>query len=307
MDFHLWDFPGQVDIFDDPNLPFDIDAIFGEAGALIWVIDGQDDYSQAVAKLNIAILHIHRTYPHIKVEVFIHKVDGLSEQYKADIQRDISIRIQDELADHGIENASIGFHQTSIYNHTIFEAFSKVTQKLIPRLGQLETLLTTLCRTCRLEKAYLFDVNTKIYIATDNNTDKDMASYEICSDLVDVIMDMTEVYGSWPRSIESRRRLEGPPWNQPLEEQVANEWAESAMMLADGKRPIILREVNKYLSLVAIMKADSYDTMPQVNMNLDVLVRGLDAFFEITRPKTDESGDESTVVGRPASVRMDAP
>ncbi|KAK3943006.1 GTP-binding protein gtr2 [Diplogelasinospora grovesii] len=284
MDIQVWDFPGQIDIFDNPNFTFDMDAIFGEIGALIWVIDAQDDYLEAVARLNSTILHLQRGYPHINIEVFIHKVDGLSDDYKLDIQRDVTIRIQDELSDQGVENAPVNFHLTSIYNHSIFEAFSKVIQKLIPRLGQLEAMLTNLCRTCRFEKAYLFDVNTKIYIATDS-TPEDMASYEICSDYVDVIIDFTEVYGSWPRSPQWRARLEQPPWNQSLEDQVACEWAESGLVLSDAQRPIMLREVDRFLALVAIMKEGSYDKMPQINMNVDVVVKGLTEFFDITKPK----------------------
>lgn len=284
MDIQIWDFPGQIELFENPNITFDIDAIFGELGALIWVIDAQDDYLESVARLNNTILHIQRSYPHINVEVFIHKVDGLSDDYKLDIQRDVTIRIQDELADQGIDNAPVNFHLTSIYNHSIFEAFSKVIQKLIPRLGQLEAMLTNLCRTCRFEKAYLFDVNTKIYIATDN-TPEDMASYEICSDYVDVVIDFTEVYGSWPRTPQWRDRLEQEPWNQTLEDQCACELPESGMVLFDAQRPIMLREVDRFLALVAIMKEGSYDKMPQINMNVDVVVKGLTEFFDITKPK----------------------
>ncbi len=60
-----------------------MDAIFGEIGALIWVIDAQDDYLEAVARLNTTILHLQRGYPHINIEVFIHKVDGLERRLQA--------------------------------------------------------------------------------------------------------------------------------------------------------------------------------------------------------------------------------
>ncbi|KAL6695500.1 Gtr1/RagA G protein conserved region domain-containing protein [Trichoderma pleuroticola] len=282
MDFQVWDFPGQIDVFDNPS--FDMEAIFGEIGALIWVIDAQDDYLEAVARLNITILSLQRTYPNINIEVFIHKVDGLSDDYKLDIQRDITIRIQDELSDHGFENAPVTFHLTSIYNHSIFEAFSKVIQKLIPRLGTLESMLTNLCRTCRFEKAYLFDVLSKIYIATDTAT-ADMASYEICSDYIDVIIDITEIYGTWQRSDEGRKRLEGEPFNAKLEDQVGCSTAESCLVLHDSHKPIMLREVDRYLALVAIMTDDSYDRMPLVNMNVEAVVEGLTEFFDITKPK----------------------
>lgn len=283
MDFQVWDFPGQIDIFDNPN--YDMDAIFGEIGALIWVIDAQDDYIEAVARLNATILELQRSYSNINIEVFIHKVDGLSDDYKLDIQRDITIRIQDELSDYGFENAPVTFHLTSIYNQSIFEAFSKVIQKLIPRLGTLEAMLSSLCRTCRFEKAYLFDVLSKIYIATDS-APVDMASYEVCSDYIDVIIDISEVYGSWSRQIHQRKALEGEPWNMALEKQVATSWAESSVVITDSNKPIMLREVDTYLALVAIMKENTHGKMPLINMNVDVIVKGLVDFFEITKTKT---------------------
>lgn len=38
IDFQVWDFPGQIDFFDTT---FALDAIFGEMGALIFVVDAQ--------------------------------------------------------------------------------------------------------------------------------------------------------------------------------------------------------------------------------------------------------------------------
>lgn len=39
IDFQVWDFPGQIDYFDTAT--YDSDVIFGEYGALIFVIDAQ--------------------------------------------------------------------------------------------------------------------------------------------------------------------------------------------------------------------------------------------------------------------------
>ena len=44
--------------------------------------------------------------------------------------------------------AKINFHLTSIYDHSIFEAFSKVVQQLIPQLPTLENLLDILVSRC---------------------------------------------------------------------------------------------------------------------------------------------------------------
>lgn len=55
--------------------------------------------------------------------------------------RKIFQTVQDDLADQGMEKIRINYHMTSIYDHSIFEAFSKVIQKLIKQLLALETLL----------------------------------------------------------------------------------------------------------------------------------------------------------------------
>jgi len=45
-----------------------------------------------------------------------------------------------------------------------------------------------------VEKAFLFDVVSKIYIATDGSA-VDMQSYELCCEMIDVMIDMTCIYG----------------------------------------------------------------------------------------------------------------
>eukprot|EP00967_Tisochrysis_lutea_P153894 scaffold304637_cov32-Tisochrysis_lutea.AAC.1 len=78
----------------------------------------------------------------------------------------------------------VNFHPTSIYDHSVFEAFSKVVQQLIPQLPTLENLLDILVTSSRIEKAFLFDVVSKIYLATDSSL-VDMQSYELCADMID--------------------------------------------------------------------------------------------------------------------------
>ena len=89
--------------------------------------------------------------------------------------RDIPQRPNDDLADAGLEKLHLSFYFTSIYDHSIFPAFSKVLQKLIPQLLTLEYLLNIFISNSGIEKAFLFDVVSKIYIAT-NSSPVDMQS-----------------------------------------------------------------------------------------------------------------------------------
>ncbi|KAJ9638257.1 GTP-binding protein gtr2 [Coniosporium tulheliwenetii] len=246
MDFQVWDFPGHLDYFDPA---FDVDNIFDEIGALIWVIDAQDEYLDAINRLNTTILNLQHSYPNILVEVFVHKVDGLSDDYKSDTFRDIIQRVQDELSDAGYENPPVSYYQTSIYDHSIFEAFSKVIQKLIPQLPTLESLLNSLCANCRIEKAYVFDVLSKIYIATDTSP-TDIGSYEICSDYIDVVVDVSEIYG-WDRPSENGNA------DESIEETGNNDAESLITMERKGNNYLYLREINKYLALICLMGDDS--------------------------------------------------
>lgn len=52
----------------------------------------------------------------------------------------------------------------------------------------------TLFQACHVEKSFLFDVSSKIYIATDNSP-VDMPTYELCCDMIDVTTDLSGIYG----------------------------------------------------------------------------------------------------------------
>ena len=221
--------PGQIDYL-DPE--FDADRIFGGVGAMIWVLDAVDNYMEPVGRLTETILHLQQSYPDIKYTVFIHKIDSLTEDFRDDTVRDITQRITDDLFDAGLENPPISYYGTSIYDHTIFEAFSRVMQGLVPQLPTFEALLNTISANCRFEKVYLFDVFSKVYIASDT-TPFSSKAYELCSDYIDIIVDLSEVYG-WIRDKDGGER----------ETDMADQSAESFVCNIKGFH-LYLREINR--------------------------------------------------------------
>ena len=108
-------------------------------------------------------------------------------------RQEVQLRIKEILKDFTLENI-IGFYSTSIYDHSLFEAFSKIFQKIMPQNGVLSKLLDNLSTSCRFDKAYLFDVFNKIYIAIDSSPMEEQL-YEICTDMIDVVLDMSGIYG----------------------------------------------------------------------------------------------------------------
>lgn len=240
VQFQIWDFPGQIDFF-DPT--FDSDMIFGDCGALVFVIDAQDDYLEALTKLNQTVVKAYKVNPRIRFEVFIHKVDGVSDDFKMESQRDIHQRATDDLQDAGLD-IHLSFHLTSIYDHSIFEAFSKVVQKLIPQLPTLENLLNILITNSGIEKAFLFDVVSKIYIATDS-APVDMQTYELCCDMIDVVIDLSDIYGLTSEAKASQ-------------EQTAFDSQSSSLIKLNNNTILYLKEVNKFLALVCILREENF-------------------------------------------------
>lgn len=191
VSFSIWNYSGQLDFFDNH---VDDELFNGFIGALVFVIDAQEDYSEALTKLYHTVARVHKINPTILFEVFIHKVDCVSEENRLEIQRDIYQRLTDDLQDGGYDSIKFNYHLTSIYDHSIFEAFSKVVQKLIPQLHELEQTLNMFISNSRIEKAFLFDVLSKIYIATDGSP-VDVQTYELCCDMIDVVIDISGIYG----------------------------------------------------------------------------------------------------------------
>lgn len=263
--FNVHDFPGQMDALDQM---MDVKQTFTKCGALIFVIDCQDDYMEALRKLSRTIHVAYSFNTLIKFEIFIHKTDGLSEDQKIECQRDIHQRVTEDLSD--LPQINISFYLSTIYDHSIFEAFSKVVQKLIPRLPLLENLLNVLISNCDIEKAFLFDVISKIYLATDS-APVDMQTYELCCDMIRMVLNFSLIYGT--DSI-------GP---------TLDENSQSTITLSNNN-VLWLRQVNSYAVLVCLMNEDVImNRRGLIEHNFQQFKRGLDEILKIEEQERRET------------------
>ncbi|MCJ1395477.1 hypothetical protein MMC18_008363 [Xylographa bjoerkii] len=277
--FQIWDLPGQID-FLETN--FDTESIFGAAGAMVWILDAQDDYIESVGRLTETILQLQQMYPDIKYTVFIHKVDSLGSDFREDIVRDIIQRIMDDLNDAGLENPPVSFYPTSVYDDSIYEALSKVLQLLNPQLATFEALLNTLAGSCKMQKLYLFDVLSKLYIASDTSP-VDMAGYTLCSDYIDTIVDLSEIYG-WDRGkLRSGQENENGSADESKALQKADE--SDAESFINGIRGycLYLKEMNKYLALIGFSKEPRFSLeKPLIDYNVQIFQDALAAVLVLT-------------------------
>ncbi|KRZ70707.1 Ras-related GTP-binding protein C, partial [Trichinella papuae] len=257
IQFQIWEYPGQMDAF-DPEL--DPHGMFSVCGAIIFVIDAQDDYSRAIQKLVDTVTKASRINLNINFEVFVHKVDGLADDQKVEAQREIFQRVNDDLLDTQFSNIQLNFYLTSIYDHSIFESFSRVVQKLIPELPVLENLLNIFISNSAIEKAFLFDLSSKIYIATDSSP-VDMQSYELCCDMIDMITDVTVIYGN-SEKFDTRKESNS-----------------SSVIQLSNHTVLYQRQVNSYLAVVCILRRESFTHRGVINFNFTCLKNAIAQVF----------------------------
>jgi len=258
IQFQVWDFPGQLEAY-DPS--FNAEFIFGKCGALIFVIDATDPPDDALKKLHLTMKKAYSVNPSITFEVFIHKVDSLNDDTKMERHRNIREQCLEDIAESKLDGVHPSFYLTSIYDHSIFEAFSKVVQKLIPQLPNLENLLNILYSRNRLEKAFLIDVVSKIYVATDSSP-VDMQTYELCSDMIDVVVDVSCIYGMKDDA-----------------ERLAYDSESKAIIKLNNGLVLYLREVNKYLALVCLLRKDNFDKHGLLDYNFQCFKQAIIDIF----------------------------
>jgi len=278
IQFQIWDFPGQID-FTDPM--YDVEQIFGAFGALIFVIDAQDEYMEALKMLNKTLSNAYKVNPEMKFEVFIHKVDGISDDNKIELQRDIHQRVTDDLAECNLEELRLSYYLTSIYDHSIFEAFSKVVQKLIPQLPTLENLLNIFISNSGIEKAFLFDVVSKIYIATDS-APVEMQLYELCCDMIDVVLDVSCIYGC----------------GENVDEENSGFDAESSSTIRLNNETVLyLREVNEHLAVVCILREDNFERQGLIDYNFLCFRTAIQKVFDVCtrQPAYSDTASQSNL------------
>ncbi|KAJ1672638.1 GTP-binding protein gtr2 [Spiromyces aspiralis] len=97
----------------------------------------------------------------------------------------------------GAENFdyTLSFYTTSIYDRSMYEAITQVIGDLVPNKPYIENVLSTFCNTSMMEKAFLFDRDTRICLAGDVlSIDND--AFRFCSDTLLMLEDMFRIMWS---------------------------------------------------------------------------------------------------------------
>ncbi|KAL5526553.1 GTR2 [Sanghuangporus sanghuang] len=229
----IWDCPGNVTV---ESLGVSL-SIFT---TIIFVIDIQDSYHNPIARLIKFSITAFKENPRVNLEIFVHKAEALQEEYRNESFRHIQTRLLEELADRSPLSVNVPssssptvsspseasfdpiqiphmFHLTSIYDHSLHEAFSRAFTRILSpgSLPYLEELLNAFISTSSSNKAFLFDTKAKFFVATDSSP-VDSVTLGLCCDYVHMLNQFGDLYKSAFASptLHPRRRVLTSPASQ---------------------------------------------------------------------------------------------
>jgi len=234
----------------------------GKVDAVVYVVDAQEDVRKGL------IHDICETFHKAKqlnedcvLEVFVNKVDGdpfASEEVRVDLQQMFQTQISQEM-----DKDDVSIHLTSVYNPSIYEAWSLVMQKLIPNQAVIVELLDALVESCKMEKAFLFDSQTRLYLATDHNP-VDHQTLSLCADSIDLAQGFQSVYGSG----EDKDTFE-------------TDRGTSARIKLSNSMVLYFRQVGKCLALVCVSRRESWVDPWLVERNVNLFKSALDEVRQV--------------------------
>ena len=192
LEFKLYDFPARYDMNEPPP---NEQMILKNAEALIFVLNPQADTSKALDDFQNVYHYLRkRNRGRCSIFLFTNKADIELSQQEA--RNEYQLKTKKRINDDGIDVKEIDFHFTSIFDYSVFEGFSRVMQKMVACAPQLNKGLAHFACTSKIEKVYLFDLITKLYIATNDEKVVEPVKYEVCSELLDIFIDISFLYGN---------------------------------------------------------------------------------------------------------------
>jgi len=248
------------------------DKYLSKAQSLIFVIDTQTPLNPQYDYLKNVIPTLFKYKSSISLCVFLHKIDnsnsGQTDYYK---QRDeIASTVEQICKEANLSDLKVSYFATSIYNSSLFEAFSKIFQN-IPQNRNLSALIDHLANTCGFEKAFLFDVFNKIYLASDSSPNG-AQSYEICSDFIDLILDVSGIYSDQKENDASDLCFDD---NSICSIKINSE------INSDSKNILFLKFIHRNLALIAIVNEENYERSNLLEHNINLFKQAVKNILKI--------------------------
>ncbi|GJJ72121.1 hypothetical protein BGZ72_006018 [Mortierella alpina] len=177
---NLWDCGGQ-EAFMENYFASQRDHIFKNVEVLIYVFDVESrDVEKDMHYYQSCLEAIMTNSKDAKIFCLIHKMDLVQEDQRDKIYNE---RVQ-ELQTRSLPLQVIPF-RTSIWDETLYKAWSSIVYSLIPNVQLLESHLDNFCKICEADEIVLFERMTFLVIAHSTRVDNgDVHRFEKISNII---------------------------------------------------------------------------------------------------------------------------
>ncbi|CAB9527180.1 Ras-related GTP-binding protein A [Seminavis robusta] len=160
---NLWDCGGQ-DAFYESYFERDRETIFRSVELLIYVFDIESESPEKDFDHFCGVLEaIEENSPDARIFVLVHKMDLVAEEDRQAIFEDRKRLIAESCVSCGVENFKC--YPSSIWDESLYKAWSEIVTNLIPNIRLLETHLNNFCRMCDADEVVLFERATFLVIS----------------------------------------------------------------------------------------------------------------------------------------------
>jgi len=181
---NLWDCGGQ-DVFMENYFESQREHIFRNVEVLIYVLGSAGDKRETENQKDMtyfksAIESIRQLSPRARIFVLVHKLDLVHENNRLAVFNEYEHQIK-----HYAGSMNVRCFPTSIWDETLFKAWSAMVYSLMPNVEELEKQLSHFCDVCGADEVVLFERATFLVISsTTRKTMKDTHRFEKISNIV---------------------------------------------------------------------------------------------------------------------------
>mmetsp|Transcript_42686 Transcript_42686/g.96148 ORF Transcript_42686/g.96148 Transcript_42686/m.96148 type:complete len:328 (-) Transcript_42686:63-1046(-) len=193
---NLWDCGGQ-DVFMVNYFESQKDHIFSNVEVLIYVLGSagdpatnakkaQENQAKDMSYFMSAVESIRHFSPSAKIFCLVHKLDLVHESQRDAVFREYETQLKSCAGGTGgSATVSIECFPTSIWDETLFKAWSSIVNCLVPNGDILDKQLRHFCQVCEADEVVLFEKATFLVIASSTRKDmRDVHRFEKVSNIV---------------------------------------------------------------------------------------------------------------------------
>lgn len=162
MTLNLWDCGGQ-DVFIDNYFSTQKDHIFRMVEVLIHVFDvGSKKLAKDIDIFQKCIKNLREFSPDAKVFVLLHKMDLMQLNKRDEIFNTMMKTLEEHAVPFGF---TIRGFQTSIWDESLYKAWSSIVCSLIPNMSAIQNHLKSFAEISEAQEAVLFEKTTFLVIS----------------------------------------------------------------------------------------------------------------------------------------------